>query len=251
MVRFMTLNINYYMDKHGPWSERRELILEAVRINNPDILALQAVKKVPDSHNGQDQAVQLAEGLGGYPYVLYHHSESYNDGNQDGSAFISRFPMLEHQALPLSTLPGLEDRSQRTVLNGLFQTPLGPLRVFNVHFSWVEDQMDKNLDEAIPYFQSFGEPAILAGDMNSTPDSVLVRRLQQSGWLDAWDFMNPGQNGFTFEAGEPKIRIDYIWIKPVLKQALKKIGLVSELQQASHVHLSDHLGLMAIFESKN
>jgi endonuclease/exonuclease/phosphatase family metal-dependent hydrolase len=248
MVRFMTLNINYYMDKHGPWSERLELILEAVRVHNPDILALQAVKKAPDSNNGHDQAVQLAEGLGGYPYVLYHPAESPPDGSQDGSAFISRFPLLDHQALPLSTIPDLEDKSQRAVLNGLFQTPLGPLRVFNVHFSWVEDQMDKNLDEAIPYFQSFGELAILAGDMNTVPDSVLVRRLQQSGWLDAWDTLNPGQNGFTFEAGEPNIRIDYIWIKPGLKQALKKIILVSELQQGSRVHLSDHLGLMAVFE---
>jgi endonuclease/exonuclease/phosphatase family metal-dependent hydrolase len=248
MFKIMTLNINYYMDKHGPWSERKEKILETVHNKGPDIIALQALKKDPELYSGQDQAVQLSEKLNDYPFVVFYPAIKHPDGKQDGSGFISRHPIIESQALPLTTLPGLEDSSQRVVLNALFQTPLGDLRIFNAHFSWVEEQADKNLDETIPYSQSFSEPAILTGDMNSVPDSKLVRRLQQSGWIDAWEELNPGQDGFTFEAGEPNIRIDYIWVRPELKQALNKIELVSEMQAGNDVHLSDHLGLMASFD---
>lgn len=250
MLRIMTLNINYYMDKHGPWSERKEQIQKIIRVKGPDIIALQAVKKDPELHSGEDQAVQLSEALEDYPYVVYHPAMEHPDGTQDGSAFLSRRPIIENQALPLTTLPGLEDSSHRAVLNGLFQSPFGPLRVFNAHFSWVEAQVDKNLDEAVPYFDSFPEPAVLVGDMNSVPDSELVRRLQQSGWVDAWDALKPDHDGYTFEAGDPSIRIDYIWVKPELRQALKKIELVSESQEKTGVHLSDHLGLMAVFEEE-
>jgi endonuclease/exonuclease/phosphatase family metal-dependent hydrolase len=247
MLKIMTLNINYYVDKHGTWSDRKGLILEAVQAKGPDILALQAVKKDPDVHNGQDQAGQLASELEGFSYVVFQPVMQHSDGSEDGSAFLSRLPILEHQALPLTTLPGLDDPNQRAVLNGLFQTSLGPLRVFNAHFSWVSKQTKKNLDEAIPYFDSFRETSVLLGDLNTSPESELVRTLQQSGWLDAWEILNHDQDGFSFEAGNASLRIDYIWIRPGLQQSLKKIELVSESENRSGTHLSDHLGLLATF----
>jgi endonuclease/exonuclease/phosphatase family metal-dependent hydrolase len=199
MLKILTLNINYYMDKHGPWIERIEKILDVIRSKGPDIIALQAVKKDPELFNGQDQALQLSHKIGDYPFVVFHPAEQHPDGQQDGSAFLSRLPIIDTKAISLTTLPGLEDRHQRVVLNGLFESPLGQLRVFNAHFSWVEEQINKNLEETLPYIQAFPEPAVLAGDMNSKPDSDLVRRLQQSGWIDAWKELHPDQDGFRLK----------------------------------------------------
>ena len=60
MLKVMTLNLNYYETKHGTWEERRDLIVQAIRGAQPDILALQAVRQDPDRYDGLNQASQLS-----------------------------------------------------------------------------------------------------------------------------------------------------------------------------------------------
>ncbi len=39
MLKIMTLNLSFLVDKHGPWRERRELIAREILQHSPDIIA--------------------------------------------------------------------------------------------------------------------------------------------------------------------------------------------------------------------
>jgi exonuclease III len=94
-MKIMTLNLNFYKRKHGPWPVRRELIVFAIRQHAPDIVAFQAVRADRASEEGKDQAAQLAERLPEYKHVVFRAAVRRADGSQDGSALLSRLP-FEH-----------------------------------------------------------------------------------------------------------------------------------------------------------
>jgi endonuclease/exonuclease/phosphatase family metal-dependent hydrolase len=243
-MKLMTLNINYYMTKHGTWPRRKELIARSIQKHAPDVLLLQAVKQDPRTGNGLDQAAQLIVEVPDFPYYYYQPAVTYEDESQDGSAIVSRFPIQAVDHLPLTLLPGLEDPNQRVLLTALLEGPSGPLRVFNAHFSWVREQAALNLDEAVPFMRAFPEPAFLAGDFNTPPDSDLLDLLRQEGWTDTWLRFNPDNAGYTFEAPEPSLRIDYIWASAAVEAALRGIEIVSQ-EGDEKTRLSDHFGLLA------
>lgn len=246
-MKVMTLNINYYMTKHGAWNKRKENIAGLIQEKMPDIILFQAVKQDPRNGGGIDQAGQLLVEMKEYLHYFYQSATTYQDESKDGSAIISRYPFLAVDHTALTLLPGLEDPNQRILLTALFETPAGPLRVFNAHFSWVYDQAALNLSEARSFLRAFSEPAVLGGDFNTSPEVDLLNTLREDGWVDAWARLHPEQPGYTFEAPNPSMRIDYIWANAALAPKLKSIELLAHEGEDHTARLSDHLGLLAEF----
>jgi endonuclease/exonuclease/phosphatase family metal-dependent hydrolase len=244
-MKVMTLNINYYMTKHGSWSKRKETILQSLQENQADIVLLQAVKQDPRVGDGLDQAAQLLAQLPEHQFYTYQPATTYQDGSQDGSAILSRYPIEAADYLHLTLLPGLEDPNQRVLLTALINTPAGPLRCFNAHFSWVYEQAKLNIEEALPYMRAFREPAVMAGDFNTSPEVDLLDGLRQEGWMDAWNRLHFDQLGPTFEAPTPTLRIDYIWLNQALAPGLQDIQIISCEGEDQVSRLSDHFGLLA------
>jgi endonuclease/exonuclease/phosphatase (EEP) superfamily protein YafD len=87
-------------------------------------------------------------------------------------------------------------------------------------------------------------PALLVGDLNTVPDSELMRRLAAEGWTDVWTYLRPQDAGYTFESHAPDKRIDYVWARRDLVSSLRAIDLVQEKPNADGARLSDHLGLV-------
>jgi endonuclease/exonuclease/phosphatase family metal-dependent hydrolase len=246
-MKVMTLNINYYMTKHGSWNKRKENIANLVQEHNPDIILLQAVKQDPRIGGGIDQAAQLLVQMQTHMHYYYQSATTYQDDSKDGSAIISRYPFMAVDHTLLTLLPGLEDPNQRVLLTGLLETPFGPLRVFNAHFSWVYEQAALNVEEARAYLANFTEPALFAGDFNITPETDILDGFREDGWMDVWGRLNPDNPGYTFEAPNPNLRIDYIWITPSLFQKLRGIEILVHHGVDPTDRLSDHLGLLAVF----
>jgi endonuclease/exonuclease/phosphatase family metal-dependent hydrolase len=244
MLSILTLNINYQVDKHGPWEIRKTLIEEVIARSNPDIIALQAVARPPRSEEEPDQALQLMALMPDYRYVFFQPAEESLDGSAKGSAVMSRLPMSKRDSLALSLRPGLQDTDQRRVLHACFELPVGTFHLFNAHFSWVGEQASDNLDEALPYIETGDEPALLVGDFNIPAGEPLLARLRQAGWTDAWTALHPGEEGLTFEAGSLSIRIDYAWLNPALAPHLDSIEIIANEALDGHARLSDHLGLL-------
>jgi endonuclease/exonuclease/phosphatase family metal-dependent hydrolase len=243
MLKVMTLNLNYYVEKYGTWPLRRDLIIDEIQASEPDLITFQAVKKDPNLFDGQDQGTQIAK-MAGYTYFKYQPAEEYPDGSSEGSAVLSQYPFSEVDTLQLSLSPGTEDKNKRVLINCLFNFHSFPLRLFNAHFSWVTEQARDNIEEAYRYIRTFREPFLLLGDLNTSPDSNLFDLFRKAGMIDVWAELCPDEDGYTFEADSPHVRIDYAWASQDLKKDLIAIQVVGEKRSTNQACFSDHLSLL-------
>ena len=62
--------------------------------------------------------------------------------------------------------------------------------------------------------------------------------------IDVWAELCPDEDGFTFEADSPHVRIDYAWASQDLKKDLKAVQVVGEKRSTNQARFSDHLGLL-------
>jgi endonuclease/exonuclease/phosphatase family metal-dependent hydrolase len=244
MIKILTMNLNYYVTRFGAWGLRRELVGGAVREAQPDLLAFQAVRLDPEVAGGQDQAAQLARLLG-YPHIYFQPALVNPDGSAEGSALAARLPWREVRSCALTRLEGGEDSFERVLLTAVFDLPGEPLTLFNAHFSWVGEQAELNLREALSFMAEFAGPALLVGDLNNPPGCELWALLKQVGWVDAWSRLRPGEAGFTFVEGDRLAkRIDYAWANRELAPYLQAIEVVAERPLLSGERASDHAGLL-------
>jgi len=70
MLRVMSLNLNYYGTKHGPWLARRALIRDLIALSDVDVIALAGRPQRAGGRGRLDQATQLAQSLPEYQYVV-------------------------------------------------------------------------------------------------------------------------------------------------------------------------------------
>ncbi len=248
MLRIMTLNINYYIAKHGAWLTRRDLIRRAIEDAAPDIIALQGVEAHPAFADGRDQATMLSRLLPECQHVYFQPAVKEPSGRVQGSAFLSRLPMTQTASFPLTLLPGVEDTNHRVVLAASFVLAAGTLHVFNAHFSWVKEQALVNVKEALPFISAFEGYGLVVGDLNNTPDSDAMQHFRAAGWTDAWDALHPNGAGLTFESSQPTMRIDYAWMNAALKPHVRSIQIVADQLGPGGTHASDHFGLLATFD---
>ena len=242
-MKIMTLNLNFYVEKHGPWTKRSQLIANAVRRLDPDVLALQAVRADPTVEEGRNQAEQLRALLPSLPYAFFQPLSSSSSGQADGMAFLSRAPFLEKACHRLARSHETEDKMERALLETGIDRPGGRVRLFDAHVSWVPIQAAENIGQIIEKIVPVYGQAILLGDFNARPDSDLVKRVASHGWIDAWAAVRPKDAGYTFESDAPSQRIDYIWTSPSLADRVRDVELVEESEDG--VRMSDHLGLAA------
>ncbi|MBZ5710679.1 endonuclease/exonuclease/phosphatase family protein [Nannocystis pusilla] len=246
MTRVLSLNLNFYGERHGPWCERRALVAAAIREARPDLVALQAVARAPDRDDGLDQAAQLGRCVPGYE-VVYRAAAVHADGREEGLAFLSRYPLLDLRVHALSRRDDGEDTSRRALLHGLFAAPGGPLHLVDAHFSWVEAQARDNVSEALAYLAAVEGPAALVGDFNQTPTSEALARLRDAGLVDAWAALRPEAPGYTFyEDGALRRRIDYQLLDRRLAPQLRRADLV--LDGPGERRASDHAGLLVTID---
>lgn len=239
MLRILTLNINYRVDKHGAWDRRRALIAETATRARADILVLQAVEGGSNGHQARELGALL-----GFDHVSFIAAMQRN-GAARGSAFVSRYPLAGLEVRHLRRRTDHEDKDERLVLKARVHSARGGLALYNAHFSWVTPQALDNARETL----AFGEagPALLVGDLNSAPDAPALAALREGGWADLWDALQPDDSGFTFEADGPTQRIDYALANPAARlhvRALERVGPPAD----AWPRLSDHLGLVVTLD---
>ena len=239
MLRILTLNINYRVDKHGAWNQRRLLIAEAAERARADILALQAVEGGSNGHQARELAALL-----GFDHVAFV-AAMQSDGVARGSAFVSRYPLAGLAVRHLARQPDHEDTDERLVLKAQLHTARGGMVLYNAHFSWIAPQALANARETIAF--QHAEPALLVGDLNSAPESVALGAMREAGWTDLWETLEPGQPGYTFEADRPEQRIDYALAHGELRNRARAIACVGTAPDA-RPRLSDHLGLLVTLD---
>ncbi len=216
-VRILTWNLWW---RFGPWEDRRAAIASSLARLEADVVCLQEVWD-----DGEVCfAAELADALG------YHHvygSRLDLDGVRFGNAVLSRWPITDHEVLPLPAPAHLDEL--RTCVRADIDGPRGPLQVFSTHLSWRFDQSDVRQDQVRAICEliassregrSHGFPAVLCGDLNADPDSDEVRMLTGRAatpvpglvFHDAWEVAGRASDssatGATWTNDNPYARLD-------------------------------------------
>ena len=216
--------------RFGPWAERQPAIAATLARLAPDVVCLQEVWASPD---GERQAHQLADALGGY-HVAEAAGVDFDVADHSlGNAVLSRWPVHAHEVRRLQAPAGLDEL--RVVLRADLDGPRGPIEVFTTHLNFRLDQSDVRQAQVQAVCEFVAEtadtrryPPVLCGDFNAEPGSEEIRRLTGLAavpvprlvFLDAWQAAGDGSPGYTWSNAnpfaaldcEPDRRIDYIFV---------------------------------------
>ena len=201
----MTYNIHHGAGLDGKVDLQR--IADLIKRERADIVALQEVDKGVQRTARRDCPAELAA-LTGMSCVF---SNNYNfQGGEYGNAVLSRFPIKrwsnQHYKM-------LRPDEQRGLLQVVLDVPGRELVFMDTPVDYRPDDSERlaNAAEILQASQVHrGQPIILCGDFNDTPDSRTCQKITQE-FIDTWSTAGAG-DGFTIPAEKPRKRIDYIWI---------------------------------------
>jgi endonuclease/exonuclease/phosphatase family metal-dependent hydrolase len=236
---------------------------QGLRALQPDVVALQEVRVVPDRLPNQAETLARALGL----HVIYAPSIPWG-GGEEGLAILSRVPIEMTTAIEL---PHATDMERRLLLSARLAFETGPLWVHDTHLNYRlhhgkqrEDQVKAIVEQMATCTPD--NPQLLLGDFNARPDSDEIRWLsgltslgaQRVHHQDAWALLHPGDPGWTWARRnphtkslaflEPDRRLDYVFVTTRRRDGRGTIHdcrLVFDQPDEAGLFASDHFGLMA------
>ncbi len=232
-LRVLTYNIH-----HGEGTDGKldlERIAAVIKSTQADLVALQEV----EHETGRTGHVAQADELGRLTglHAVFGGNIDFQGGRY-GNAVLSRFPIRSHSN---HLLPRLMEGEQRGVLEVEIAWPAAGDRLvlLATHLDhrpssderqqsaeWINKQIADRRDL----------PAILAGDLNATPDSGPLQTIRRQ-----WTMTNRDPL-LTSPAGKPRRQIDYVLVRPA------KRWKVTETRVIDEPIASDHRPLLATLE---
>ncbi len=229
-LRIVTWNLNNFFDSFDdPWRRdektrpasvskaRQERVAAVLRSLDADVVFLQEV----ENRFFLERFVRERLGSEGYEVVLLEG----NDGRGIDVALLSRFPVgavTSYRHIRFPDAGGHQQRFQRDLLRVHLGPPLDA-EVFVVHFrsQLGGEESDRirlaearaaagviqELRRANPRYR-----AILAGDLNDTPDSPTLAVFRKAGLIDAC----AGSTVPSYNRKPYRSRIDYLLLSPAL-----------------------------------
>ena len=249
-IRVMTLNIWNHND---PWPRRRELIVDAVREVDPDVIGFQEIRHDgARDEDGRNQAEQLSARLPDYQIVSEPAQVDADADRWEGLAIFSRLPIASTDHVELSRDPSdSRDNHQRIVLHAEVDTPAGPLHIYDTHLSLSRDGRRRTVREITAFTGRYAAPAVLLGDFNEAPGEEAIRHITDgAGFLDAWPALHPDAPGHTFSSDNPYTktddsrRIDYVFLRLGNSARLRTCRRIADRSAPDGHCPSDHYGLV-------
>jgi exodeoxyribonuclease-3 len=246
-LRLLSYNI-WYGGK-----DRLPAILDVVREQQPDVVALQEANSRPNAEYLADAlGMQLVYGEANSPFAV---------------AWLSRLPIVSSQNHRLPLLA-------KTLLQVEVEWNGAPLQLFGTHLVAGRTEQDgaQRAEEAQAIVEQIGTlgqagvgPHLLVGDFNALhpddgvaelPDGAqtefLARRpiehVLEAGYVDSYRQLHPDgaqSPGYTYAASHPWVRIDFIFTSPDLAGRLRRCDVIMSPLAA---RASDHLPMLAELE---
>lgn len=232
LVRVLSYNILHGATINNDFDLER--IASVIRMAQPDLVALQEVDFKTERAHKLDLATELGYRTGMAP--LFARAMEY-DGGEYGEAILSRYTYIKTVN---NALPHAPNHEPRAALEVIVNIPSGDEIVFiGTHLDHTRDQSDRiaQTKRINDLFSAYTIPTILAGDLNSTPDSEPMRKLLQY-WTDA-SAHDPQP---TFPSSNPDRRIDYVLFLPADRWRVIETRVIDEKIA------SDHRPLLVVLE---
>lgn len=232
-LRVLSYNIH-----HGEGVDRKldlERIAKVIRSANPDVVALQEVDRNVKRTGVVDQPVELAR-LTKMNVIFGANIEL--QGGHYGNAVLSGYPIARHKN---HLLPNIDDSEQRGVIELEIEIPEADQKVLLLatHLDYRPDESErlasaKVINDLIANRPE--HPALLAGDLNATPESETLRLFGT-----AWTRANTKPMA-TVPVSEPTKQIDFILYRPVSRWKVVEVKVLDEAVA------SDHRAIFAVLE---
>lgn len=236
-----TLRVLTYNIHHGEGNDKKfdlPRIAKVIQNTKPDLVALQEVDRETTRAMGVDQARELGK-LTGMKHV-FGAAMKYA-GGEYGEA------ILHNQKIATATnhhLKAPEGYEPRAAIAIRFQ-PKANLPTINFIGTHLDHaSKDVRLQQAKKLIKITSKPeynnTILAGDLNATPNSAVIKELETQYTNATKDKTKP-----TYPSTKPTRQIDYILMK-----SNKKIGQwkVKEIRVIDEKVASDHAPLLVVLE---
>jgi endonuclease/exonuclease/phosphatase family metal-dependent hydrolase len=218
-----------YNIQHGQGIDRKidlERIASIVRSVKPDVVAIQEVDRDTGRSGRVDQAAELARLTG--MHMIFGRTIDF-DGGQYGNVVLARVPAKRSNHYPL---PGHEPR-------GLIEVELDGYTFFATHLDATRDE-PMRVREAAEINQRVSRGrglALLAGDLNSTPESAPMKALAAE-----WAVAGAGRELPTIPSPKPARQIDYVLFRPADRWKVIEVRVLDEPVA------SDHRPILAVLE---
>ncbi len=231
-LRVLTFNIFHGATTEGNFD--LDKIAEVIEDFNPDLVALQEVDFKTRRARNYDLATEL--GLRTKMAPLFGKAMDF-DGGAYGVGILTRMPIVSSQNVPLPYSAGNEPR---TALRVTVEIPSGDTVCFiSTHLHHQRDNKDR-LAQTAHINQTFTKniyPAILAGDLNDTPQSEAITRLK-----DYWTPTTGNAPQPTHPSNNPEKKIDYILYRP------EKAWKVIENKVVCDSIATDHCAVFSVLQ---
>jgi len=232
-VRVLSYNIHHAEGTDGKLDLAR--IAKVINSAEPDLVALQEVDYRTGRTGGVDQLGELAKLTGLTPVPGDNIDVA---GGRYGNATLSRWPVANPENRPLPVLTGGEQR-------GLLSVTVQPgdgRPAFDFHCTHIDHRRDdaerlaaaRLINELVA---SSDRPALLAGDLNATPESEVLKA-----FATHWQNATAEQPLPTIPSAEPTRQIDFVLHRSV------GAWRVVETKVLDEPVASDHRPLLVVLE---
>jgi endonuclease/exonuclease/phosphatase family metal-dependent hydrolase len=194
---------------------------------SPDLVALQEVGLRWLWGEKADSVAKLSAATT-LPYTLYAPALASFDGGSFGVALLSRYPLQQAHVLRLTRVVD----EPRVLACAQVALGSGTLWFATTHLSYKEDRISQARQIAA-HLATLEGRKVLLGDLNAEPEERL-HEVAAPGLVDAFAAKGRGR-GLTFSVAEPKWRLDYAMVDPLL---------VIERCEVPAVRASDHFPLL-------
>lgn len=204
-LKVATFNIWHNL---GDWPARQPLLVNAIRAQDADVIALQEV--LEDADLGlENQAQMLARELGGY-HVAFVSTDPPEAPRRYGNALLSRLPVIEQDSVKLEPLGDF-----RTALRLRVAVDGRPIDVAVTHLAWQDDAAPiraRQIAHLLEWLPRSGAPLVLMGDFNAEQDDEGLAALTGPQFISA---LPRGQAATTLNPakGHPERVIDHIFVE--------------------------------------
>jgi endonuclease/exonuclease/phosphatase family metal-dependent hydrolase len=237
-LKVMSYNIHHANPPSRPDHIDLDAIASVIRINDPDIVALQEID-VYNTRSGKSisEAVELATKTG---LTVYFGKAINHAGGEYGVAILSRYPMQGMRTYPLPTIEGTKGEP-RVLATAIINLPGGKNILFactHLDAQRADSNRIAQIREITMILKKEELPLILAGDLNATAGTTVIEVLDKS--LERTCKKNCG---FTIPIEKPSKTIDFIAHTPGAFNTISH-----EVIQEKYA--SDHLPVVAVLGIK-
>ncbi|MDQ3697146.1 MAG: endonuclease/exonuclease/phosphatase family protein [Gemmatimonadota bacterium] len=234
VVRVLVYNIHAGKDANG--ADNLERVAEVIRSSGADVALLQEVDRLTTRSGRVDQPATLARLT--KMRAAFGKTLDYQ-GGEYGIAILSRWPVLRDTLLALPVDPPQPraggSHEPRGALTAVAAHPAGELHLVDTHLDASANdrfrrQEATTLAALAAAILRSGATALVGGDLNTTPDGVVLPILATAGLRDAWPECGVGA-GPTYPSHTPVKRIDYLLLPPALRCTAAR---VLESQASDH-----------------